>query len=93
MSVFGEACRGICLRRRGSRLGGSGISQQNETGDDRAPSALAAREFLEAFENQFGSLECDRLRRDCMNKSEEMYKLCSNYVHFAVTAVEEAVSK
>jgi len=70
---------------------------RTEPGEDRSPSAKAVREFLKAFEEKFGALDCRTLRsvysKEHGLKSEGMYRSCTVFVEYAAEKAREIVSE
>lgn len=68
-----------------------------EPGESRQPSAAAVREFLNRFEDEFGTLYCHELQETYVKehalKSEGMYRACTVFVEKAVELTEEILQK
>lgn len=60
--------------------------------EDRASSAAAVKQFLQQFEERFGSLMCCELSDGYISKSKEMYASCSNIVTGAAEIVMSIIS-
>lgn len=59
----------------------------------REPSSNAVRDFLKAFEEEFGALSCDDLIKGYESKSDAMYKHCTEYIGYAVDLAEEILKE
>ena len=70
---------------------------RTEPGADRAASAAVVREFLERFEEAFGTLTCAELRtvyaKEHALKSEGMYRSCTVFVEKSVELVRDILKE
>lgn len=70
---------------------------RTEPGESRAASARTVREFLQAFEHAFGTLDCSSLQaayvKEHALKSDGMYRKCTVFVEKAVELTCEILAQ
>ena len=73
------------------------VTGRTEPEQSRQPSAEAVREFLRAFEDTFGTLNCRELQavyvKEHALKSEGMYRRCTVFVEKAIELVQDILAQ
>ena len=73
------------------------VTGRTEPEQSRQPSAEAVREFLRAFEDAFGTLNCRELQavyvKEHALKSEGMYRRCTVFVEKAIELVQDILAQ
>lgn len=73
------------------------VTGRTEPEQSRQPSAEAVREFLRAFEDTFGTLNCRELQavyvKEHALKSEGMYRRCTVFVEKAIELVQAILAQ